>query len=209
MTPQHSVQLGFDVLDALGDEIVGALALGGFPEDLLRRRDGGIGGGGAHVGERLRLGLGDLGLGDGGAPRDQLFHPRMHLVGDALGFGLRAADDGLGLALGILLPAPLFPEPFLRLLPQPPRRVELALDCVAALIERGEDHAMRPDVAEERHEHEESDGDPELGFEHGYPLSAASTAALTAESAGTVPISRSTIAPAASAPLPCPLPLPP
>ena len=58
---------------------------------------------------------------------------------------------------------------------------------------------MRPDVAEERHEHEEGDGDPELGFEHGYPSSASSTAALTAESAGTAPLSRSTIAAAASA----------
>src|SRR6266567_3806203 len=205
MTTQRLVQLGFDVLDALGDEIVGNLALGGLPEDLLRRRNGGIGGGGAHVGERLRLGLGDLGLGDRGAPRDQLFQPRMRLVGDALGFGLRIADDGLSFAFGIPLPAPIFREQFLRVLAQPPRLVELTLDLVAALIERGEDHAMRPDVAEQRHEHEEGDADPELGFEHGYPSSASSTAALTAESAGTAPISRSTIAAAASTAIACTL----
>ena len=51
----------FHVLDAAGDQVVGDLALGGFGQDFFGRGDGGFGGGSAYVGERLRLGLGDLG----------------------------------------------------------------------------------------------------------------------------------------------------
>ena len=55
--------------------------------------DGGVGGGGAHVGDRLRLGLRDLGLGHLGAARDELFHLGLGFRGDPLGLGLGALDD--------------------------------------------------------------------------------------------------------------------
>src|SRR5262249_48871542 len=100
--------------------------------------------------------------------------------------------------LGLVLLAPVFGEHSFRLFPQPPSLVELALDPVAALVERGENHPMRPDIAHEGDEDEKRGRDPELGFEHGYSLSASSTAVLTAAADGAVPIRRSTIAAAAS-----------
>jgi hypothetical protein len=62
------LELRLEIADALGDQAVGGGAVRRLQEDLLRRGDGGVSGGGAHVGHRLGLGLGDLGLGHLGAP---------------------------------------------------------------------------------------------------------------------------------------------
>ena len=114
---QRIDQLNFflDVFDALREQILGDLALGGGGEDLLGGGDRGIGRGGAHVGERLRLGLGDLRLRHLGAARDEIFHPRLGLGGETFGFGLGAGDDGFGLALGLTPLALEFGEQRLRL----------------------------------------------------------------------------------------------
>src|SRR5882757_7852559 len=66
-----SVQLLPDFVDALGQEIVGDLALDRLRENGRGRRDGCIGGCGADVGHGLRLGEGDLALGGLGAAGDE------------------------------------------------------------------------------------------------------------------------------------------
>src|SRR3954454_4542991 len=60
-----------EVFDALGDELVGDLALDARGEHLLSGRDGGVSGCGTNVGDRLCFGLGDLGLGHFRPPRDE------------------------------------------------------------------------------------------------------------------------------------------
>ena len=62
-----------EVFDALGDELVGDRALDVLGKHLLRGRDSGVGGGGTHVGNRLRFGLGNLGLRHLGPARDEFF----------------------------------------------------------------------------------------------------------------------------------------
>src|SRR4249920_3700004 len=69
-----SVQLLPDLGDALGEKIVGDLALHRLREDSGGGCDRGIGGGGADIGHGLRLGECDLALGGLGAPSDEIFH---------------------------------------------------------------------------------------------------------------------------------------
>ena len=94
------------------------LALGGLAEDLLGGGDGGFRRGGAHVGDGLRLGLGDLGLGHLGAAGDEFLDLGLGLGGEALGLGAGAGDDRLGLALGLAALALVLGEQRLRLVAQ-------------------------------------------------------------------------------------------
>jgi hypothetical protein len=65
------IQLRLDVADAVGEQPVGDIALRALGEDFLRGGDGRFGGGGAHVGHRLSLRLGDLGFRHLRAARDE------------------------------------------------------------------------------------------------------------------------------------------
>ena len=56
----------------------------------------------AHVGERLGLGLGDLGFRHLGAAGDELLDLALGLAGETLGLDPGADDDGLGFLLGLL-----------------------------------------------------------------------------------------------------------
>ena len=78
----------------------------------------------ADVGQRLRFGLGDLGLRHLGPPHDELFHPRLGLGGKTLGFGLGAGDNGRGLTFGLTRLALELGQHRLRLpaAAEPPRR---------------------------------------------------------------------------------------
>ena len=95
-----SIEFLFHVLDAPRKQILGHLAFGGCGKDFLCSGDGGIGRGGAHIGQRLSLGLGDLRLRHLGTTGDEVFHTRLGLGGKTLGLGLGAGDDGFGLAFG-------------------------------------------------------------------------------------------------------------
>src|SRR6266446_9079661 len=93
-----SVQLGADFGDALGQELVGDLALHRLRQDGGSGSDRGVGGGGADIGQRLGFGQRDLALGGLGAPRDKIFHLGLGLGGNALGIGSCVGNDVLGLA---------------------------------------------------------------------------------------------------------------
>ena len=168
--------------------------------------DGGFGGGGAHVGDRLRFGLRDLGLGHLGAARDELFHLGLGFGGDPLGLGLGALDDAGGLGLGLALLALIFGEQLLRLFLQAARFVELGLDALGALVERVESASSarrhRPECRRRSRRRRRPRIRLRANMAGPQRLSASSTAAATAGAGGAVPISRSTIAPAASTAMP-------
>src|SRR5262249_44717729 len=130
------IQLGLRVADALADQVVGDFALHGLTEHFFRRGDRGLGGGGAHLGDRLALGLRDLLLRHLGAARAALLGLALGLGRDPLGLGARAGDDLLRVLLG--LPAFLLRlgEDRLRLVAQLTGFVELLRDAIAAIVER-------------------------------------------------------------------------
>ena len=76
-------------------------SLGRARQHLFGRADGCLGRGATHLGERLLLGLGDLGLRHLGAARDKVLELGMRLGGEPLGIGLGAFDNRGGLFLGI------------------------------------------------------------------------------------------------------------
>src|SRR5258708_1497205 len=67
------VEVALEVGDALGDEAVGNAVLDRSGEDRLGGGNGGVRGGGAHIGQRLRFGLSNLALRHLGAPCDKVF----------------------------------------------------------------------------------------------------------------------------------------
>ena len=73
------------------------LAGGLLGQDFLGGGDCGIGSGAAHVGGRLGLCLGDLGLGHLGAAGDEFLALGLGFDRQPLGFRLGAGDDGLRL----------------------------------------------------------------------------------------------------------------
>src|SRR5207237_589737 len=110
----------------------------------------------------------------------------------------------LGLAFGLHVLALIFGQQLLRLVLEAKRLVELGLDAGAALVERVENAAVQAHIDRDGDENDESDRDPEFGVDHRSPhrLTLASTALSTAARAGCEPISRSTIAAAASTAMP-------
>src|SRR5258708_35491917 len=72
------------------------------------------------------------------------------------------------------------------------------------MIERLQHGAVNAEIGEHAHQDDESDGDPEFRFvEHrNYPFNDASTALSTALPSGMMPVSRCTMAAAASAAMP-------
>jgi hypothetical protein len=122
----------------------------------------------------LRLGQGDLRLCHAGAPDGKIFQFRLGFGRDPLGLGLGTGDDRLRLALRLLLLASIFRNELLGLVAQAAGLVELGLDARPPLIERIDELLVNVEIDEAREENDERDGDP-------------------------VPISRSTMAAAASA----------
>ncbi len=94
------------------------------------RRD--FGSGGAHIGDRLRLGLGDLLLGHPGATGDHVFQLGLGFGGQTLGLKLGGGDDGLGLCLGLALAALIFGDQLLRFFAQAAGLFQLGADAIAA-----------------------------------------------------------------------------
>src|SRR5262249_56154540 len=84
--------------------------------------------------------------------------------------------------------------------------VELGLDAGGAAVQPVEDHPVGADLHQHADEDHECDREPEMGVgedvQHGGPsgqrLSTASTAALTVDPGALTPVSRDTIAAAAS-----------
>src|SRR3984893_17201047 len=195
-----SVQLFADLDDTLGQEIVGDLAFHRFRQDGGSRGHRGVGRGRTHIGQRLGFGERDLAFGGLGAPDDKIFHLGLGFGRDALGFGLCGCDDVLRLAFRAGMAGLVFREHFGRLVLEATGVVELGLDAVAAMVQRLEHGAVDAEVSEHPHQDDEGDGDPEFRFfEHqDYPFKEASTALLTVLRSGARPVSRCTIAMAAS-----------
>ena len=117
---------------------------------------------------------------------------------------LARGDDVLGLALGAGVTGLVFGEQLGGLVLEAAGVVELGLDAVAAMIERRQHGAVDAEIGEHAHQDDEGDGDPEFRFgEHrAYPFKDASTALSTDLPSGGTPVSRCTIAAAASAAMP-------
>src|SRR5258708_28930226 len=196
-----SVQLGADFGDALGQERVGALALDRSRQDGGSGSDRGVGGGGADIGQRVGFGQRDLALGGLGPPRDEILHLGLGFGGNALGFGSRVGNDFLGLAFGAGATRLIFREQFCGFFLEAARIVEFGLDALAAAIERLQHGAMDAEIAEQAHQDDEGDGDPEFPFEEHrhYSFKETSTARPVVLPSGCTPVSRCTIAAAASA----------
>jgi len=84
--------------------------------------------------------------------------------------------------------------------PEAARVVEFGLDAVAAMIQRLQHGAVDAEVREHAHQDDEGDGDPEfrLGEHLSLSFNVASTALFTERRSGATPVSRCTIAIAAS-----------
>ena len=113
-------------------------------------------------------------------------------------------NDVLGLALGAGVTGLVFREQFGGLFLEAAGVVEFGLDAVAAMIERLQHRAVDAEIGEHAHQDDEGDGDPEFRFgEHrSYPFKDASTALSTDLPSGDTPVSRCTMAAAASAAMP-------
>ena len=112
-----------------------------------------------------------------------------------------------GFLLGLALLALILREQRLRLLLEAKRLVELGFDPVAALVDELDHHLVHAEIDEPAEKDHEGHRYPEFGveLEHLGPqrLRASATAAATmSRLAGAMPISRSTIAAAASVAMP-------
>src|ERR1700678_3326030 len=151
----------------------------------------------------------DLALGGFGPPRHEVFHLGLGFRRDALGLGLGAFDDVPGLALGAGVTGLVFGEQFGGLVLEAAGVVEFAPDAVAAVIERRQHGAVNAVIDEHADQDDEGDGDPEFRFgEHRfYPYKYAATAWSSDLPSADTPVSRCTIAAAASAAMPRTLPI--
>src|SRR5262245_10478670 len=194
------VQLTLEICDAFGKQVVGNLVLDGAGEDRFGRGDRDLGGRRAHVGERLSFGLSDFAFRHLGAPHDELFDLGLGLDGEPLGLCLGAGDDRLRFMLGFLLLASVCGKQGFRFRLEPACLVELRFDAFPPVVDTLEQALVRPEITEHADEDDKGDRDPELGFKHWLPqrLSARLMASATSSPPGAMPVSRSTIAPAAS-----------
>src|SRR5260370_3369866 len=195
-----SVELGADFGDALGQEFVCDLALHRLRQDGGSGSDRGVGGGGADIGQRLGFCQRDLALGGLGPPRDEILHLGLGFTGKALGFGSCGGNDLLGLAFGAGAARLIFREQFCGFFLEAARIVEFGLDALAAAIERLQHGAMDAEIAEQAHQDDEGDGDPEFRFEEHphYPFKEASTTRSVVLPSGSTPVRRCTVAAARS-----------
>src|SRR3979490_3432894 len=82
-----SVQLRLDLVNALGEQFVGDLALHRLLQDSGGLRERVLGRGGADVGQRLGFGQRDLALALVGAPNLEVYHASLGFGGDSLAVG--------------------------------------------------------------------------------------------------------------------------
>src|SRR5262249_31970765 len=169
-------------------------------EDRFSRSDRDLGGRRAHVGQRLSFGLSDFAFRHLGTPHDEFFDLGLGLGGKPLCLCLGAGNDLLRLVLGFLLLAAICGKQGLSFGLEPARLVELCLDAFPPVVDTLEQELVRYETTEHADEDDEGDRAPELGFKHWLPqrLSALLMASATSSPAGAMPVSRSTIAPAAS-----------
>jgi len=132
-------QLGLEVGNAFGDEIIGDAALDSLREDLLGRRNGGFGGGGAHVGQCLSLACPIL-VSAILVRRATTRHARPGLDREPVGLGLGAGHDLRASRSAVCCLRRLFGQQRSGFLLQAaaPRRV--GPDTDGALVERARDH---------------------------------------------------------------------
>src|SRR5262249_9144395 len=135
-----------------------------------------------------------------GAPPSEFWILAVGCGGKPLCLCLGAGDDRLRLVLGFLLLATICGKQRLSFRLEPARLVELCLDAFPPVVDTLEQELVRPEITEHADEDDKGDRDPELGFNHWLPqrLSALLMAAAPSPPAGAMPVSRSTIAPAAS-----------
>src|SRR6185437_13154251 len=202
------VQLLANVFDPFGEKLASQLALGFDVQDLFRSGDCGFGGGTADVRRCLRFRLGDLGFSHRSASSHEIFDPRLGLRCKPFGFGLGAGDDFFRFAFGGVLLSLIFRQQLSCFVLELARFVELGADAAGTIVQRLRHHVVHAEIAQEAYEDDECDRHP--GFRltqqfHGsrYLLRTSATAASIALSAGALPVSRSTIALAASVAMPC------
>src|SRR6201996_5324074 len=128
------VQLRANFRDALGQQVVGDLALDRLRQDGGGRGDRGIGRRRTDIGDRLGFGQRNLAFRGLGAAGDEIFHLGLGLGRDALGLGLRAVDDVPGLAFGAGVTGLVFGEQLGGVLLEAAGVVELAPDALGAMV---------------------------------------------------------------------------
>src|SRR5262245_3349899 len=202
------VQLLADVFDAFGEKLASQLALGFDAQDLFRCGYGSFGGGTADIRRCLCFRLRDLGLSHRSASGHEILDPRLGLCRKPFSLGLGTGEDFLRFAFGGVLLSLIFGQELSCFVLELARFVELGADAAGTIIQRLRHHVMHAEIAQEAYEDDECDRHP--GFRltqqfHGssYLLRTSATAASIALSAGALPVSRSTIALAASVAMPC------
>jgi hypothetical protein len=163
------IQALTDVVNALRDQGIAALAFGFSAEDLLGRSDGGIRGGGAHVGGGLRLGLCNLGLGHFRAASNEFFDLCLRVSGHPLGFGLSDGEDILRLAFRFLALAFIVGEELGCILAKLAGFIQLGLDAGCPIIERLGDRLVRAHVDKHAEEYDEGKRDPGFSLQEHPP----------------------------------------
>src|SRR4051812_13281797 len=199
------MQLRAHFVEAAAEKVLAGVASQTLAQHRFRDPDRGVGRSGPDLGGGLRFSLGDLGLGGGRAAGHEIGHPLVRLLRRALRFLAGAGHDGLSLSLSLLPAAAIIVEHLRGFLAQAASLVEFGLDALAALIESLEQGPAAACVNDDSDEDEKGDGDPEFRlFEHGCPQAerVRSSVASTAARSGAWPVSRSTMAVAASAAMP-------
>src|SRR6185312_558772 len=195
------VQFGRQVLDALRDQVAGALGIEAGEDKLFRGGRSRIGAERADFRQRCGFGLRDLLLRRLGPAFDQHLQAGPRFRSEALRLGLCFDHDGLGFLLRAL--SFLF-ETFKqggRFLAQPLGLVEFGPDRRRARVEHSAHQFGNADIEEEADHHQESDADPDFRFLQIFHAQLPVTArtAFAASSLATFsPVRRATIATAAS-----------
>src|SRR5262245_2894714 len=195
------VQLRFERVDALGDQLLGPVGRQLLGDQGLRRGDRCINRHSSHLAHRVGFGSRDLLLGEFHAAVEMLLHRFPRLGGEDLRLLGGKGDDALGFVRRLALFAAIIGEYLLGLVAQAARLFQLLADQRGAGIEGGRDLLVHAEIEDHADKDEERYGDPEfrLGEKfHGHSLRAAETARATSGLAGAMPISRRTISAAVS-----------
>src|SRR5215471_48454 len=202
------VQLLANVFDTFGEKLASQFALGFHVQDLFRGGNGSVGGGAADVRHCLRFCLRDLSFSHCGASSHEILDPRLSFRGKPFGFGLGAGDDFFRFGFCGVLLFLIFRQELSCFVLELTRFVELGADATGTIVQRLRHHIVHAEISQEAYEDGECDRHP--GFRltqqfHGsrYLLRTSATAASITLSAGALPVSRSTIALAASVAMPC------
>src|SRR6056297_2838992 len=161
--PCRSVQLGFDLGDAVVDQ---RIAVGGghlLGDHVARGGHGDIHRLIPHIPDRPRLGALDLVLGGLQTPRDRGLDVVLGLGGGLICLLLGLRDDTIGLVLHFLLLALIACQQGLCLFTQRARLVEFGLDALRPLVELLADQPRHLHVGQEADEQQERQQHHEIG----------------------------------------------